>query len=49
VVERCYPDLREMARNLQGYEGMISIRKAQEKLGYQPRCSWRNGPVKVVE
>ncbi len=49
VVERCYPDLKEMAKNLQGYEGMISIRKAQEKLGYQPRCSWRNGPVKVVE
>ncbi len=42
VVERLYPDLKEMAANLQGKEGIISIKKAQRKLGYQPRYSWRN-------
>jgi hypothetical protein len=42
VVERLYPDIKEMAKNLQGYEGMISIKKIQQKLGYQPKYSWRN-------
>ncbi len=41
VVERLYPDLKEMAANLQGKEGMISIKKAQDMLGYQPKHSWR--------
>jgi len=44
VVERLYPDLRGMAANLHGYEGMISIEKARRKLGYEPRHSWRNRP-----
>ena len=42
VVERLFPDLREMAANLKGKEGMISIAKAQRKLGYEPQYSWRN-------
>ena len=42
VVERLYPDLRDMAASLSGYEGMISIAKAQRKLGYVPQHSWRN-------
>jgi len=42
VVERCYPDLKEMAANLKGYEGIISIKKAQQKLGYKPQWSWRD-------
>jgi UDP-glucose 4-epimerase len=41
AVERLYPDLKEMAANLHGYEGIISIAKAQRKLGYQPQYSWR--------
>ena len=41
VVERLYPDLREMAKNLHGYEGIISIEKARRKLGYEPKHSWR--------
>jgi nucleoside-diphosphate-sugar epimerase len=41
VVERCCPDLKEMAANLKGYEGMISINKARKKLGYEPKWSWR--------
>jgi nucleoside-diphosphate-sugar epimerase len=44
VVERLYPDLKAMAANLKGHEGMISIKKAQELLGYQPKWSWRNQP-----
>ena len=44
VVERLYPDLKEMAASLQGHEGMISIEKARRKLGYRPRCSWRVQP-----
>lgn len=41
VVERLYPDLKEMAANIKGKEGIISIKKAQEMLGYQPKQSWR--------
>ncbi|MBN1676230.1 MAG: NAD(P)-dependent oxidoreductase [Kiritimatiellae bacterium] len=41
VVARHYPDLARMASNLQGTEGLITIRKAREKLGYAPRHSWR--------
>ena len=43
VVERTCPDLAAMAAVLQGKEGMISIKKAQEMLGYRPQHSWRNG------
>ena len=42
VVERLYPDLKDMAANLSGMEGMISIDKARRKLGYGPQHSWRN-------
>ncbi len=42
AVERLYPDLKEMAANLKGYEGIISIEKARRKLGYEPKHSWRN-------
>jgi nucleoside-diphosphate-sugar epimerase len=41
MVERCYPDLSEMAKNLRGHEGMVSIEKARQKLGYEPQYSWR--------
>jgi nucleoside-diphosphate-sugar epimerase len=41
VVERVYPSLRKMAANLHGREGVISIKKAQGKLGYEPQYSWR--------
>jgi nucleoside-diphosphate-sugar epimerase len=42
LVERLYPDLKEMAANLKGTEGIISIKKLQDMLGYQPQHSWRN-------
>ena len=45
VVERVYPDLKEMAAALEGREGMISIAKARRKLGYEPQHSWRNRPL----
>ena len=41
VIERCCPDLTEMAANIEGHEGMVSIDKARQKLGYEPRYSWR--------
>jgi len=42
VLKRCCPDLADMADVLKGHEGIISIKKAQEMLGYQPKYSWRN-------
>ncbi len=42
VVERHWPDLKEMAVNLEGAEGLITCRKLREKLGYVPKYSWRN-------
>jgi nucleoside-diphosphate-sugar epimerase len=42
LVERLYPDLKEMAANLAGTEGIISIKKLQDMLGYEPQRSWRN-------
>jgi nucleoside-diphosphate-sugar epimerase len=46
AVARLYPDLAEMAKNLKGHEGIISIKKAQQKLGYQPKYSWRDQETK---
>ncbi len=45
VLKRCCPDLADMADVLKGHEGIISIRKAQQMLGYQPKYSWRNAPA----
>lgn len=42
VLKRCCPDLADMADALKGHEGIISIKKAQEMLGYQPKYSWRD-------
>jgi len=42
VVERHYPDLKPMAAGLEGTEGIVTAKKLREKLGYQPRYSWRN-------
>jgi UDP-glucose 4-epimerase len=44
VVERHWPDLKELAANLEGTEGIITCRKLREKLGYSPRYSWREAP-----
>jgi len=41
AVKRLYPDIAHLADGLSGHEGIISIKKAQELLGYQPRYSWR--------
>lgn len=41
VIARCCPDLKEMAANIKGFDGMISIEKARRKLGFTPRYSWR--------
>jgi len=42
VVERCYPHLKEMAVDLHGKEGITSIEKARELLGYVPQHPWRS-------
>ncbi|OXM82992.1 NAD-dependent epimerase/dehydratase family protein [Paenibacillus rigui] len=42
VIERHWPDLKQLAGNLIGTEGLITCRKLREKLGYQPQYSWRN-------
>ena len=49
VVERLYPDLKEMAANLKGTEGIISIKKLQDMLGYQPKYSWRDEVASATE
>lgn len=42
VVERLYPDLKDMAANIEGTEGIISIKKIRDMLGYKPQYSWKN-------
>lgn len=42
ITARRWPALAEMAKNIPGVEGLISIRKAQDLLGYKPAYSWRN-------
>jgi len=42
VVAKVWPDLKEMASNLEGTEGLITARKLRTKLGYVPRYSWRD-------
>ena len=42
VVEENFPELKEMAANLKGTEGIISIKKLKDLLGYDPQYSWRN-------
>ncbi|UQZ81103.1 dTDP-4-dehydro-6-deoxyglucose reductase [Paenibacillus konkukensis] len=44
VVERHWPDLKELAGHLEGTDGVITGRKLREKLGYEPKYSWRNPP-----
>jgi len=41
LVARVWPDLNEMAKDIQGTDGIISHVKAQKKLGYHPQYSWR--------
>lgn len=41
LVARIWPDLAEMAKCIKGTEGVISIQKAKDKLGYKPQYSWR--------
>mgnify|MGYP000439321941 CR=1 FL=1 len=44
VIERHWPDMKDMAAHLEGTEGIITAKKLREKLGYQPLYSWRNPP-----
>jgi nucleoside-diphosphate-sugar epimerase len=41
IVARRWPFLAEKAKNIQGTEGIISIKKAERLLGYKPAYSWR--------
>ena len=41
VVARTCPELQPLAEKLRGKEGMISISRAENKLGYSPQHSWR--------
>jgi UDP-glucose 4-epimerase len=42
VVAKVWPDLVEMATDLEGTEGLITAQKLRNKLGYKPQFSWRN-------
>jgi len=42
LVARIWPDLVEMAKDIQGTDGLITDAKARRKLGYTPQFSWRN-------
>ncbi|MCL2477961.1 MAG: NAD(P)-dependent oxidoreductase [Treponema sp.] len=42
IVARRWPFLAEMAKDIPGTEGIISIKKAEKMLGYKPQYSWRN-------
>lgn len=42
LAARVWPDIAEMAAGIPGTEGIITDRKAREKLGYKPQHSWRN-------
>jgi nucleoside-diphosphate-sugar epimerase len=42
IAARRWPFLAEMAKNIPGTEGLISIKKAEKLLGYKPQYSWRN-------
>jgi nucleoside-diphosphate-sugar epimerase len=43
IVARRWPFLADMAKNIPGTEGIISIKKAEKLLGYKPQYSWRDG------
>jgi len=42
IAARRWPFLAEMAKNIPGTEGLISIKKAERLLGFRPQYSWRN-------
>jgi nucleoside-diphosphate-sugar epimerase len=42
VAAKRWPSLAEMAKDIPGTEGLISIKKAERMLGYKPAYSWRN-------
>jgi nucleoside-diphosphate-sugar epimerase len=41
IVKRRWPFLADMAKNISGSEGMISIKKAERLLGYKSEYTWR--------
>jgi nucleoside-diphosphate-sugar epimerase len=41
VSDRVYPALTEMAKDLTGHEGFVTVEKARKKLGFEPQSSWR--------
>ncbi len=41
--EKRFPSLKDMLGNLRDGEGLLSIRKAEELLGYKPQYSWKDG------
>jgi nucleoside-diphosphate-sugar epimerase len=42
VIERAYPDLREMAKNLGDDDGIITDKKLRDTYGYTPQYSWKS-------
>jgi UDP-glucose 4-epimerase len=42
LVARIWPDLIDMAKDIQGTDGLITDAKARRKLGYTPQFSWRD-------
>jgi nucleoside-diphosphate-sugar epimerase len=41
VIEKRWPFLKEIGKNMKGTEGIFSIAKAEKLLGYKPAYSWR--------
>lgn len=41
LARRVWPDISHLAQDIGGTEGIITDAKARDKLGYQPRYSWR--------
>lgn len=41
VIAKRWPSLKEMGKNINGTDGIISIEKARKLLGYNPAYSWR--------
>jgi nucleoside-diphosphate-sugar epimerase len=42
IVPRRWPFLAKKAKDIPGFEGLISTKKAERLLGFKPEHSWRN-------
>lgn len=47
LAARVWPDLAEMAKSIEGTDGLISDARARERLGYAPQHTWRGGTAEA--